>query len=265
MDAVGCGDGAIAAMGVPKFAGAGFADASYAPDGERERKSVSGYVFLVYGNIVSWKSKLQPITAGSTHEAELIGLATAANEGVWLHRLLSEVRVVGTKPVQFLNMLEMDPTEVVDSAENAGGLSDEDEDESRERKETARVRPLLIFGDNKGSIFTTANPEVSSNSKHLHVRYYKIREYVRDNLLRIRYCNTNDNLADFFTKGLERIKFERFRKVIMNQLSADPAEILLGAADKRTTSLIAYWDVRGDEDTRSAEALMLAIGHIPAR
>ena len=51
----------------------------------------------------------------------------------------------------------------------------------------------------------------------------------------------------------------------MNQLSADPAEALLGAADKRTTSLIAYWDVRGDEDTRSTEALMLAIGHIPAR
>ena len=108
--AVGLGDAAIQAMGLPRYPSFGImADSSYAPEGERERMSVSGYVFFVYGNIVCWKSKLQPITAGSTHEAELIGLATAANEGVWLHRLLDEIKVIKTKPVQFLDLLTKDP------------------------------------------------------------------------------------------------------------------------------------------------------------
>ena len=69
----------------------GFADASYAPPLEKERKSITGFSFFVYGNLVLWKSKLQPITAASTHESELIALAFAADEAVWFRRLLSEI------------------------------------------------------------------------------------------------------------------------------------------------------------------------------
>ena len=71
---------------------AGFTDADFAKSHAEQRRSTSGYAFFVYGNLVSWKSKLQPLTAGSTHEAELISLSFAADEGVWLRRLLTEIR-----------------------------------------------------------------------------------------------------------------------------------------------------------------------------
>ena len=50
---------------------------------EAARKSVSGHCFFLFGCLVSWRSKLQPLTATSTHEAELIALTFAADEGVY--------------------------------------------------------------------------------------------------------------------------------------------------------------------------------------
>ena len=82
----------------------GFTDADYAKSFEEQRKSTSGYAFYAFGNLVSWKSKLQPLTAGSTHEAELIALSYAADEGVWLRRLLKEIKFTCymTKPVHYV-------------------------------------------------------------------------------------------------------------------------------------------------------------------
>ena len=60
----------------------GFSDADFAKSFAEQRKSTSGYAFFVFGNLVCWKSKLQPITTGSTHEAELIALSFAADDGI---------------------------------------------------------------------------------------------------------------------------------------------------------------------------------------
>lgn len=70
----------------------GYADADFANDIE-ERKSNSGNVFLVYGNIVSWKSKRQQIVTLSSTEAELVSLCEAGKEGVWISNLLQEVGI----------------------------------------------------------------------------------------------------------------------------------------------------------------------------
>ena len=64
----------------------GMTDSDYANTKEDKRRSISGYCFFVYCNLVSWKSKLQPITAGSTHEAELIAMSFAADEAIWTRR-----------------------------------------------------------------------------------------------------------------------------------------------------------------------------------
>ena len=89
------------------------ADANFANVTDEQRKSISGLCCFVFGCAVSWRSKLQTITAGSTHEAELIAIALAANEGAWLRKLLLEIGfsvglpavsrpAVGDKPNYFL-------------------------------------------------------------------------------------------------------------------------------------------------------------------
>eukprot|EP00171_Calliarthron_tuberculosum_P003421 IDg3421t1 len=46
------------------------------------RKSTNGYVFLMSGGSVSWKSKKQSCVAQSSSDAEYIALATAVKEAI---------------------------------------------------------------------------------------------------------------------------------------------------------------------------------------
>ncbi|XP_062704129.1 uncharacterized protein LOC134286520 [Aedes albopictus] len=69
-----------------------FADADFAND-EDERRSISGSLFTVYGDLVSWSTKKQAMGTLSSTEAELISLCGAAKEGVWLSNLLCEVGI----------------------------------------------------------------------------------------------------------------------------------------------------------------------------
>ena len=67
-----------------------YADADWAGDVE-DRKSTSGYMFLIAGGPVSWRSKKQDTVALSTAEAEYVALSSATQECVWMRRLNSEL------------------------------------------------------------------------------------------------------------------------------------------------------------------------------
>jgi hypothetical protein len=56
------------------------------------RKSTSGVLFFLEKSPVSWQSTKQRVVALSSCEAEYIAAATAACQGVWLARLLSELK-----------------------------------------------------------------------------------------------------------------------------------------------------------------------------
>ena len=70
----------------------GYADADYAND-IIDRKSISGFVFKLFGNIVSWSAKKQDTVAQSSTEAELIALNYGLKEGIWLKNILNEVGI----------------------------------------------------------------------------------------------------------------------------------------------------------------------------
>ena len=69
---------------------AGYSDADWAGDHD-DRKSTSGFVFMMSGAVISWNSKKQTCVALSTAEAEYIALAKAAQESIWLQRLLGDM------------------------------------------------------------------------------------------------------------------------------------------------------------------------------
>nr|GEX29800.1 retrovirus-related Pol polyprotein from transposon TNT 1-94 [Tanacetum cinerariifolium] len=74
------------------LANPGFIDSDYAKDPNKGR-SITSYVFLVQGCVVSWKATLQHVVALSTTEAEYMALTEAVKEDIWLRRLLEELGV----------------------------------------------------------------------------------------------------------------------------------------------------------------------------
>ena len=64
-----------------------YCDASFASE-EYKRKSRTGWVILVNGTPVAWKSSLQPVIAHSTAESEYIAMSDAAREAIYIRRLL---------------------------------------------------------------------------------------------------------------------------------------------------------------------------------
>eukprot|EP00253_Pinus_taeda_P002930 PITA_02930 len=59
-----------------------------------QRRSTSGYVFNLFGGVVSWMSKKQSVVALSTTEAEYMAATHASKEAVWLQRLCSSMGLV---------------------------------------------------------------------------------------------------------------------------------------------------------------------------
>jgi hypothetical protein len=68
-------------------------------------KSTGGYLIKVGTGAISWRSKLQPLVALSTTEAEYIAAVEAGKEIFWLRNLLSELgyEFAGPSPLSMDN------------------------------------------------------------------------------------------------------------------------------------------------------------------
>ncbi|XP_041004064.1 secreted RxLR effector protein 161-like [Juglans microcarpa x Juglans regia] len=71
----------------------GYSDSDFAGCFD-SRKSTSGYVFLLAGGAISWRSMKQTITASSTREVEFVACFEATVHGLWLRNFISGLGVV---------------------------------------------------------------------------------------------------------------------------------------------------------------------------
>lgn len=68
-----------------------------------------------------------------------------------------------------------------------------------------------LFCDNSSTIKLSKNPVLHGKSKHIHVRYHFLRDLVNEGTIRLDYCPTEDQLADFMTKAVKLETFEKLR------------------------------------------------------
>ena len=71
----------------------GYTDASFQTYKD-DYKSQSGYIFLLNGGAINWKSSKQSTIADSTTEAEYIAASEAAKGAIWMCKFIPELEVV---------------------------------------------------------------------------------------------------------------------------------------------------------------------------
>ena len=77
-----------------------------------------------------------------------------------------------------------------------------------------QTEPTKLYEDNQGAIGLSKNPKLNSRTKHIDIKFHYVREAVETNIVNVQYCPTENMTADIFTKGLARVKFEKFRDMI---------------------------------------------------
>ena len=70
----------------------GYVDADYAGNVDT-RKSLSGFVFTLFGTAVTWKANQQSVVALSTTQAEYIALVEGVKEAIWLKGMIGEMGI----------------------------------------------------------------------------------------------------------------------------------------------------------------------------
>ena len=203
---------------------------------DESRKSTSGFCIFQLNHLISWKSKLQPITAASTHESELIALAFGSDEIMWIRKQLIELHFCYPDCLVSKNSELRRAEGLLDDLHfDAGLLKGSLKEEAYKGDKTVtgfekydrltwhddmRVpqlfKPTVVLTDNQPVSQTVNNPDTSSQrSRHLDIRLFRVRDYIVHSALRVVHCRTECNIADMFTKALTKVAFRRLRDTFM--------------------------------------------------
>jgi hypothetical protein len=92
--------GTVGASG-SKLSVKGYCDADWGGSID-DRRSITGWVFLVAGGAISWKAQKQHTVALSSVEAEYMAASLATREAMWIRSMLQELGLTSTNPLSIL-------------------------------------------------------------------------------------------------------------------------------------------------------------------
>ena len=72
----------------------------------------------------------------------------------------------------------------------------------------------IVYEDNQGAIELSKNPKHHHRTKHIDISYHFVRERVISKEIEVKYCPTNNMVADIMTKALPKVTFEKFRHLL---------------------------------------------------
>ena len=141
-----------------------YSDAGFASD-SRNGRSQTGYVTLVGGTAKSWRSTRQGMTAQSSTEAEIIALNETAKEVVSELRMRNEMDKLLGKPIS--------------------------------------KTPVTIWEDNSACLRQANQGYIrTNNNKHLSPKLFYVTDLISAKVIKVEKVDSNENLADLFTKTL---------------------------------------------------------------
>jgi hypothetical protein len=151
-------------------------------------------------SVKSRTSKLQTQIALSTMESEYIALSQSMRDLIPIREILKEILEV-----------------VFDRADDVKYTTHSRafEDIKDGNQDTPLIPKSKVYEDNEACLKFARMAKLSPRTKHIGVPYHWFRTKVESLEIEILPIDTNDQLADQFTKGLVYDKFVRARKILM--------------------------------------------------
>lgn len=75
-------------------------------------------------------------------------------------------------------------------------------------------KPIIIYNDNQSCQKLAKNNVYHSRTKHIDIKYHFIRKALEDNIINLKYCQTEEMIADMLTKPLTKPKLQKFITMI---------------------------------------------------
>lgn len=79
---------------------------------------------------------------------------------------------------------------------------------------TKICKPIKIYEDNSGALAIANYGNFTKNSKHIEVHYHFVHENVKQGSIEVVKIESENNIADIFTKVLGNVKFIKFREML---------------------------------------------------
>jgi hypothetical protein len=76
------------------------------------------------------------------------------------------------------------------------------------------TNPTRIMCDNNASINLSEDPTLHTRVKHIDINYHFLRERVQSKEVLLSYIRSKENIADIFTKPLEKYQFIKLRELL---------------------------------------------------
>jgi hypothetical protein len=88
-----------------------------------------------------------------------------------------------------------------------------------------KMKKSILYQDNESAIKLIKNGKKSSSrrTRHFDIRFFNIKDKLKENGIEVEYCPTEKMVADFFTKPLQGALFKKLRRVVMGM---DPISVL---------------------------------------
>ncbi len=74
-------------------------------------------------------------------------------------------------------------------------------------------REIMILEDNQSAICLAKNQRAHGRTKHIDIKYHFVRDMVDSGKIKLKYCRSEDMVADVFTKSLRVNQFEKLREL----------------------------------------------------
>ena len=87
----------------------------------------------------------------------------------------------------------------------------------------ADIRPAMVYEDNKAAITMSTTDVVNfkGRSKYINRKYFSVFEHVESGEVKVVFVGTDDQVADFLTKGITGGRFKKFRIALLGNSLCD--------------------------------------------